>query len=342
MKPAFAYASVFVALAIGACTVFDGLVAAPVGGDGGLPDAQGTDAGPPPAGFLSLEDAARFCTNAIKCPYLGSSTIQSIDVPVDGLNYSSCINWLAGPLPSDRIGVPQAAAALRCAARATSCPQAGACMWDEVVAANDPRCQSGDGGRTCAEDGGAMYMCSAGFILHCTNPIYAAGTTCLVGTDKVPWCALGKNCNLSTQCKGNELDYCGANTNLTNGYDCTTSGLTCGFDTASSTYDCLTNGVLKNCTTVGVTCSGTSVDVCDGLYDSLYNCGAAAGGTCDSTALPRCKRPSDTCTPIDPGVNTCTGDVVSLCVGGKTTSLDCTTLGMKCVPGTGGASPHCQ
>jgi predicted small metal-binding protein len=343
-----AFVSAACAVSMGACTVFDGLSADTTDG-GTTQDAgdsgtkEGGDAGPVPAGFLSLEDAARFCTNAIKCPYLGGSTVGSVDIPIDGLNYTSCINWLTGPLPPDRLGVAEARVALTCAARATTCQAAGACMWYELVDPNDTRCKGYDGGanRQCAEDGGAVYACSGGVIFHCQDPYFPPGSTCIQGVDKVRWCALAKNCAIQTQCQGGYLEFCGANSNVLEGYSCTTEGMTCGFDTASSTTDCLTNGVAKPCTTTGIACAGNLVSVCDGAYTTLFNCGAL-GGTCDGLGLPRCKLPNETCTPQDPSVNKCNGNVISLCVAGQPTSLDCTKLGMKCAPAANGASPHCE
>lgn len=341
----------FVAVVAAACTVFDGLVAGDAGpadaggdatmGDGAAPDAP-VDAGNYP-GFLSLEDAARVCSNMFKCPLLGASILSSVDVPSDSLNYTSCVGWMAGPIPPTRVGVAKVSAMLACAGKATTCKAAGECFWYSLLEPGEPLC-AGDAGsaRLCVNGGNDVYDCQAGFALHCKNALYQSGSTCIAGSDGVPWCSLGTPCTVQSQgvCQGSFDTYCGSN-KLTYGLDCNVTGLTCGFDPGTSLYQCLTNGSYKTCMGAGVTCTGgTVVSVCDGNNLSTYDCNAI-GGTCDDTALPRCKRPSDTCSPLDPSVNQCAGDVISLCVGGQPKTLDCTTVGLKCVAGMAGASAHC-
>jgi hypothetical protein len=147
-----------VALAAGvtdmACTSFDD---ATIGVNPGVSDAGAEGGTKPSQHFLSIEDAARFCSNAFRCPYLGPSTQLSVAVPVDSQNYSSCVEWLGGPLPSDRVGVAQAATYLACAAAATSCKEATACMYYEVIGPDDPSCARtpGNAGAGGTGNGGA-------------------------------------------------------------------------------------------------------------------------------------------------------------------------------------------
>lgn len=355
-----AFLSVFACAAsfVAACTVFDGLEAedgGPVDVDSGSEtapppeagsdaDAGGGDAGNYP-GFLSLQDAIKLCTNIFKCPNLGGSLSGSVDIPADALNYSSCVGWMAGPIPPDRIGIAKAAANLTCAANAKTCAEAGACFWYDQIDPTDPRCAGVDAGanRVCANGGNDVVDCQYDFVLHCQNNYYQSGSVCTKGADGVHWCATSAKCTFPNpgMCMGSFDQYCGGSSNLPNSEDCNLTGMSCGFDTGSGFYQCLTNGVYKPCSTVGVTCtSGTTVNLCDGANESHFDC-ATFGGTCDDTAMPRCKRPIDTCTPLDPTVNTCAGDVVSLCVGGQPATFDCTKVGTKCVPGTGGQTPHC-
>lgn len=352
----FAVVGVAFGLAVvGACTTFNGISditgTNPV--DGSIDtstDASSdgqivtVDAG---AGFLSLEDAVKFCVNAFNCPNLGLSTIESIDVPVDTQHFSSCVDWMAGPLPPDRIGVDQAAQFLQCAAVATTCEAAGNCMWFDLIAANDPRCNGVDSGPlndagydpgTCENDGGDIIYCNAQYISHCSNAYWTPGSTCLKGSDGLNNCGVRGACG-STGCTGSILGYCGVDGHHV-GYNCAIGGFTCGTDSTSDT-DCLTNGTYRGCTTVATTCSGDAVSLCDGEYQSSYDC-AAAGATCDSTYTPRCKLPTDTCSPASPGIDTCSGNVISLCSGGQPVSFDCSTIGLTCVAGSAaGVSGHC-
>jgi len=125
-------------------------------------------------------------------------------------------------------------------------------------------------------------------------------------------------------------------------YDCSVLGLPCGYDKSVPTYDCLTNGKETYCPDVNAApkCAGTLVSLCAGSFQGGIDC-STLNGTCDATGTPRCKLPGDTCSPGDSTVNTCSGDSISLCVSGQPTMLDCTSIGLHCVPGAGGQTPHC-
>jgi hypothetical protein len=334
-------------ISIGACTVFDGLSGpgadAAAESEASSPPDGGAEAG---AGFISVDDAVKFCANAFKCPYLPSSTITSLGVPVDALHFSACVNWIAGPIPPDRVGAAIQAKWLKCAADAKTCTEAGSCMWWEIIAANDVRCMGQpDGGSLgiCAEDGGAAYYCKDGIIAHCTNPGYAPGSTCLIGQDGDRRCAISKNCNMADSCMSSYEMYCGASSNLYQGIDCAITGYTCGLDPMSGFIQCLTNGQLKTCSASAITCdqNGTVVSVCDGAQVNEFKCTSLAG-TCDPTgATPRCKVPNETCSPYDPDRDQCTGTSISLCVGGQKSTYDCAKVGLTCKPGMGAVSAHC-
>src|SRR5579862_1039640 len=74
-------------------------------GDDAAPDVDAADTGPSSGGYLSLADAARFCSRVFTCANLAASTQHSIGVPIDPNNYSACVSWLAGSLPPGRIGL---------------------------------------------------------------------------------------------------------------------------------------------------------------------------------------------------------------------------------------------
>ncbi len=328
------------------CTIFDGLESrvdgGVDGGDAGLDVAN--DQNLPPGeqpGYLSVADGVAFCSNAFNCPNLTTSTEFSVDVPVDANHFSSCVDWVSGPLPSDRNGVSQASPILRCAAKATTCIGADSCMWDEVLNVGDPRCNGKDAGKvgSCGDDGGAVYFCNSNpGIIRCANTYFTAGSTCLYDDAGSPWCTT-KPCAGQT-CLGDMLSYCGVD-GLQYSQNCAMGGFTCGFDTTEGFDDCLTNGVAKLCTSLSLTCSGTTVALCDSKYVSNYDC-ATYGGTCDQTAFPRCKRPNETCTSLDGDIDVCTGSSISLCIGGTKQSFDCASIGKACVPASGGQSSYCK
>jgi hypothetical protein len=333
---------------MGACTVFDG-VTLPAQ-DGSLDETiaeAASDASPPDAGagYLSLDDAVRFCANAFKCPYLPSSVIYSLGVPVESLHFSACVNWLAGPIPQDRPGIALQAQWLQCAAKATTCQQAGSCMWWEIIDPKDSRCAGNDAGQggSCNEDGGAAYYCASGVIAHCTHPAYPPGATCLVGTNNDHRCATDKPpCTKADTCMGSFQRYC-ASSGVYEGYDCAILGYTCGLDPMSGYIQCLSDGVYKTCNAPAVTCdqSGNWVNVCDSTQIGTFKC-SSLGGTCDpSGATPRCKLPGEKCNPYDKAFDQCTGNSISLCVGGQPTTFDCAKVGLTCKPASGPTSAHC-
>lgn len=329
-----------------ACTTFDGLVAAgpdaSTAADAAQPDAQ-TDGPSPPPGYLGAAEAARVCSTIFRCSLLASSIVSSISVPIDPTNFASCMDWLSGPLPSDRVGVAIQAGMFHCVAKAATCQAAGECLPIEDVAPGDPRCADAgaDAAERCADDGGTVLRCAGQYALHCGSAYYAPGSRCLQGVDKSHWCGLNTNCVTATQCVGSLLDYCGSPSNLHEGINCAAAGLTCGIDKEAGAPDCLTSTTVEQCPAVGTDCAAEAVTVCDGYQLSKFDCGAL-GGTCSKKGgPPHCVRTSDTCSPYDGTMNTCTGTKISLCVGGAPASFDCASIGQACKPGAGALSGHC-
>src|ERR1035438_9913193 len=153
---------------------------------------------------------------------------------------------------------------------------------------------------SCENDGGDIIYCNAGYMEHCSNPYYAPGSTCLLGSGGFRNCDQKGGCG-STACAGSFIGYCSTDGHHVS-FDCAIGGFTCGTDSTSDT-DCLTNGTYRGCTTVATACAGDAVSVCDGAYQASYDCAATAGGTCDSTFTARCKRPTDACSPASPGID---------------------------------------
>jgi hypothetical protein len=227
-------------------------------------------------------------------------------------------------------------------------------LSQEFLEDGDPRCAKipVDAGKDAlpgayeyCDDGGAVVRCDPQFlhdVLHCSSGYYAPGSRCLAGNDGTKACASGTDCP-GTLCNGALLQFCGAN-GTHQAENCNIEGLNCGVDVTedSGIPTCLTTDRVKGCTAQGTDCDGNAVSVCDGFTRSEYDC-EALGGTCTKAAgTARCRRDNDTCVPEEPSINLCTGTKIELCIGGKHTPFDCASVSMKCVPGGGGLSGHCD
>jgi hypothetical protein len=334
-----------------ACTVFNGLAVTSLG-DASPPVDSATDvvlveaaadgpldAGTPPLSYLTTPQGAQLCTLATACQLLPSTIQLSVGVPIDGNNFSLCMEWATGPIPGTRQGFTLQQAVLQCMAQATSCDAAGACSVYENVAPSDPRCTNppNDSGSSCLDDGSTAVNCSTGYAEHCANGGYTPGGTCNLGSDGLTVCSLGgieAGCPANLSCIGTFEDFCGLD-GLHIRYNCLTFGDPCVYAEAGAQCG-------EACTSVGaLVCDGNIVKSCDGTEQSPFNC-ADMGGTCSSKQNAiYCARPADTCTPLDPDVNVCSGSSLSLCVGGQKTSFDCSSISKQCLPGLVPQTPHC-
>lgn len=329
------------AIAAGSCTTFVDLVADPE--DAGVPDS-----GPVSPGFLSLDDAARVCSLAFECPELARSITLSSGVPVDNLNYSLCMNWIGGPIPTTRVGFVLQSQMLACVAKSTTCTEAGGCLLQELIGPGDPRCAPIDAGPDgsiyppiqCTDNGTSVLRCTGGVpdVLHCSTAYFGPGSSCLQDTEGQFWCATGTTCSGGDSCVGSLLSYCGGD--LRFGINCAAIGNSCGTDPVEQLLNCLTEGQVRTCDNGGgLTCAGDVLEVCSGSI-SLYDC-ANLGGTCVTTPGTFCARPDDVCTPFDLDINVCTGSSISLCMGGRRVSFDCGAIGLGCVSADGSTPAQC-
>jgi len=336
---------------VAACTTFDGVGLPPPVPDASTDvvtvDVHAEDTTPPvPAGYLQISEAARLCSLAFQCdPYLSSSALTAMAVPVDPVNYSLCMHWMAGPIPPDRVGIAVQAQTLQCIAAATTCAAAGSCISLENVAPSDPRCAGAgpDAGDHCGDDGGTVFRCGQRYLLHCGSAYYAPGSVCMADVDGTHWCALGNNCSTQNSCIGTINDYCGNGSVLEFGINCAYDGYTCGMavNDDSGITSCYTGNMDLQCGSPGSTCAGTTLQVCDGSNLSNFDC-AALGDTCSTQGgAAICVGTNDTCTPFDTSVNQCNGSSVSLCIGGHPVNFDCASIGKSCLPASGPTSGHC-
>lgn len=338
------------------CTTFDGLEAQDPDAGGGASGAAGSDAGPgdaatgdgdadaaPLRGYLPLDQAVRACSNVFRCPQLATSSIYSLSVPVDGMNYSNCLHWLAGPMPPSRVGFTLQHDAFACIADAKSCKEAGACLWIDLLEPNDERCADAgpDAGWVCTEDGGAVLGCSAGSVIHCTSGRFTPGTSCLPGNTGEVTCALAPDCVGATSCAGPILSYCGIN-GLKFSMNCAYSGYTCGFD--FDDYPCAPPVQDSGyCPLMGKgRCEDGALWVCDGLFETEFDCASASLDCVEKTGeSAMCMPKGAACSPFDPLANQCSGSTLTVCVGGKMLPVDCAAFGMTCKPAAQGQSAHC-
>lgn len=338
-------AAVMLALSATVCTTFNGLEAAS-GGDAGLvgQDAADGEAGPEAPGYLSLSEAAAACSAVFRCPQLARSIVYSMAIPVDELNYSLCVSWLAGPIPPNRVGYALQATTLACVAASDTCEQAGACLWVEYLSPSDTRCadagvpEAGDG--VCTDDGGTLLRCQGQYALHCGSAYYAPGSTCLQGSGTYTGCALEQSCTGMTSCVGSVLSYCAID-DLKYGINCAYGGYGCGINDQSG-FPCIPPDPTVECSIPGATrCADDVVWVCDGLYESAFDCKAMGAACSDTEGSARCVPPDSQCTPSDSDVNVCAGAAIELCIGGRKTSVDCAEIGLTCQPAAQGKSAHC-
>jgi len=354
--------AMLVALLPGGCIIFDGLVAAgpdvaaSVGRDAAIAlDAQGAgedaaapgeDAASGPPGYLPVADAVRVCTLAFSCKNLWNSIWTSLAVPVDHLNFSLCVDWLAGPLAPSHLGISLQRADLACIAKASTCAAAGSCLAFETLEPGDPRCPPDAGTSERCFDDTTIVMCASPHqAWHCDNGYYAPNQHCMVASDGWHYCAESTGCS-TYGCIGQLFYGCwGAAADLEGASDCLHNGEACGGIPDSGLSACLTDGKERLCTGLSATCAGAKIEVCDALYISQYDC-AELEGTCSAAAgVAACRRSNDTCTVSDSAINVCQpdGTTVSLCVGGQRVDFDCASLGAGkvCKPQAGAVSGHC-
>jgi hypothetical protein len=338
-----------------ACTAFDGLSArrAPAtskGDDAGATLDQGTgpeqaarEAGAPEAGgalvtYLAEDDAARACARTLECPNLAASITYSISVPLDAANYSACMTWLAGAIPPSHEGIGAQRDLLSCVARATTCAEASACLIFELIAPDDARCANRQGTSRCL-DSQTVLDCDDYVLWRCGVGHYAPGSSCAVPTQGVATCAVAEasgTCTAPAECTGTYADHCDGTMRFR--WDCATLGLSCALGEDGG-VDC--DGTDPACQNLGASCDGDRVRACNPPYVSVYDC-AALGGTCSSSgSVVRCVHSDDACGPGDPDVNICNGTKLAACVGGERRTIDCASLGMKCVNGAPPTTAHC-
>lgn len=286
----------------------------------------------PPTSYLSAIEAARLCKLVFTCTDLARSIATSTGIPLDTKNYSQCLTWAAGPVPSARPGIDEQASILKSVAAAADCSGAFSALPYEVAGSDD--CASGS---RCGDDDAAVN-CSSLLISHCSTSGFAGGSTCEV-VNGTPRCVTG-DCSVdegASKCEQGALVTC--NDGRETRASCAVAGFTCVEQSGSAW--CSGAGV---CADAGASwCDGKVLEACTGKEVSVFDCGSM-GGTCTGQMdQVRCALPGETCSPFDPGINDCSPNKkkITVCIGGMPMQITCGDLGGSCVQPSGGVTAHC-
>ncbi|HEY8079077.1 MAG TPA: hypothetical protein VIF62_33325 [Labilithrix sp.] len=323
------------------CTTFDGL-GYDAGATAPVNDAASDDASPaPPKGYLSVEDAAHVCSLAMVHPSLEASISASIGVPLQiGMpHFSTCISWLSRGVTATRKGFAVQQQMLKNVRNAPDIGAAAqACFVN--VSLGDP-CDAG----SCFN--GFVVACASGnrVIVQCKPPQELDQSACTSGPGGPQCVRAATPCSTQIVCDGDIEHHCAPGSTTTElGSDCSRTGQSCvageGCLSPGDTYVCPAGA--NGSGEIITDCNGAVARVCVPLQPRVDIDCAQAGLTClaqGTTAV--CASPSDTCTPLSAGIDTCIDDQrVTACVDGRPTTIDCTTIGYaKCV-----AAPtaHCE
>lgn len=317
------------ALGLTGCTTFD--------------DAKLTAEAP---GYLSLEDGARVCSLAFSCPMLSLALARSAGVAVSASSYSSCLHWLASPLPTNRYGLSEQRALLQCVAKAKQCSEALACAWFEPLAVGDLRCAGQMGDRCDSSD--LLVDCDKGVVERCLSPSYTAFSECRLGLGSEGRCAISgciPDVFGPARCEDGAYLRCDPLTNLKLATDCHAIGQTCKEGAVGASAVCTTADGLFPCDMPGdSTCSpdGKRARVCDGSSASEFDCAAIGEHCVEDAEGARCAKAEEQCTPLGAGIDVCAGNLLTVCVGGQTKTIDCAAMGLSCLPQSGSQSGRCN
>jgi hypothetical protein len=244
-----------------------------------------------------LERITKACVMLWGCdPYVPNETL------------SNCIS----------IDVPEAYLYYGCSLTASSCADIIACrgygyptMAD--CPASGPHC-NGNRAANCTGAGtGNVTDCT---VTGGTCAMYTSAGTTYAGCDVVPGC--GQTDGLP-HCNGNTLYTCFGDAGI--GKNCFTAE-TC--KTAGTTTSCYAN--LPACSTPGAACAGNDIQDCfTNGTEATFACSHVGLG-CQSAA---CVAPGCTVANETSCTESCSGTVMSLCIGGAPFAVDCAKYGFS-------------
>jgi hypothetical protein len=325
----------------GPCTTFDDVGVPPPSGDAAVADAVDaasdvSDAASSAPTYLTWSEAHDVCSKIAACAAfdLEGSVELSLGLPMPATNYPICVQWLAGELPGNRIGISEQREVLRCMAAAKDCATANGCLpvqgWTARV--GTPLCKTIGG---CEGD----YACGSGSRLSCSM----LGGAC----KQVP---SGYGCVTAQPCSLCPDDDAGTARLCTDGGTIVDDAIRQGFLPAT---ECSPAGVAQCATLGGSHCQDASVVGCTlrpsakkvsaSRNASVFDC-AAIGATCQnagSAGTPAfyCARAGR----CQPGDSTCIdGHTIQVCVDGVFKAFDCHELNAGATCSTNGGAPWCS
>jgi hypothetical protein len=253
------------------------------------------------------------------------------------------MDWVAGPIDPERLGLAQQRSLLAAVAAATSCQAAGAALPVQPADAGSTcglTCADPTALSTCTPEGGA-------FVLPCAPPYFGQTGACFAA-DAGALCVTTGACTSGLSCSDvSTLTDCLSTANTFTSYDCTLTARQCAPASKTSLADCVLPGHdLAPCPAHDRrdACDGTSVLACAGglTAQTELDC-SAVGRTCMTSTAgdARCVGAGDTCTPFDAAENQCAGTTIHVCIGGAPSSYDCAAIGKSCVAGAAGQTSHC-
>jgi len=303
-------------------------------GGGGAAPANDPDA------YLPVLDAAELCAIVGECPLLGASVAASLGVPIVAfdaadrridLSYSACLDWLASPLAAGRVGFEEQREVLYDLVP-SSCATGLSLLAFEVMTQDDERC-AGAPAQRC--EGDVLVDCAASVSRRCSAPPYSAATTCLETGDETARCGIAHTCGEPPSCDGSFSVTC--ESDVLSAFDCATVGLGCS---ASEPGACGGQSGAASCEVTAFGQQGCSPDgerasLCLGGLVGETDCDAVGLACVGDGAAARCGDPAaelagQRCSPDDPDVDVCRGDVLQACIGGGRVDVDCASLGRAC------------
>jgi hypothetical protein len=291
--------------------------AAPV--DAGAPDLAALTDGGAGDGGPTIDQIARACAIAVAC---GPSSGMSVAACVDG--QLARIAW--DPVawtPFDAAALQGHARLVPCAAGVASCAEYIDCLtlghgatWFQT---HPPNACDGDV---------AVNLLRPG-LLPSVEDCAAEGMRCRLMNGKYAVCSDGNSCPSNSLPCLSTTTWCYSTVEGT----CPNGGV------------CLQQGAAPVCVPAGdecggpldLTCSGTDVSYCQ-RYREVVHCGRI-GGHCIPDGGAACVPDAMECQTSAP--DACRGASLSVCVNGRTTTLDCAALGVgftTCIPAADGGT----
>lgn len=325
--------------------------------------AEAVADGSPPSGtsFLSITDAARFCAQLFRCGRLAEAVELSLAIPVNTpaspLNYSACMDWIAGPVDPARPGLALQQAILLAVANAATCGDAEAALPVQAVKTDGGACAPG-----CATST-ALTVCSPGgqtFTAACNSAWFGQSGDCFA-----PDSGLGGNiadggsavCVSAGACSSGEtcidsftLRQCySSNPPGFTDWNCAISGRGCNSGTGKLAVCAVGNKLAPPCLFKETKdeCDGLAVVHCAGgfMAQTELNCAPLDAGcsTQNPPGVARCVSPAAACSPFDATQNQCSNNAISVCIGGQPQTINCaaTVLFPTCQPNDATHTAHC-